>query len=272
MTGKNGFGSLLRSWRKRRRLTQMELAFRAEVSTRHLGFVETGRASPGRALVLRLAGELDMPLRERNALLLAAGFAPVFGDTSLADPAMANVRATIERVLETHKPFPAFALDRHWNVAASNGALPELYEGVAPELLQAPINVLRLSLHPEGIAPRIVNLHQWADHLMARLRREIELTGDEQLEELWQEAQSYMAGIAPRATQGDGHSGFALPLQVRTRAGILSFLSTVTVFGSPVDVVLSELALELFHPADAATRQIVPALARHWKSGTPLPN
>jgi transcriptional regulator with XRE-family HTH domain len=246
------FGEHLRSWRTRRHLTQMQLAFRANVSARHLGFVETGRAAPSRALVLRLSEELDVPLRQRNTWLMAAGFAPIYGDRSMDDPSFEAVRFAIDVTLEAHKPFPAFAIDRQWNVVASNRALPELYIGVAPELLQPPVNVLRLSLHPSGLAPRILNLPQWSEHLLARLRRELELTADPRLESLHEEALAYRAPASDRVDATEPPA-VAIPLRIDTPLGVLSFLSTVSVFGTALDVSLSELALELFYPADKAT-------------------
>jgi transcriptional regulator with XRE-family HTH domain len=259
---RRSFGDHLREWRKRRGLTQMGLAARANVSTRHLGFVEIGRASPSRALLLRLAEELDVPLRQRNAWLGAAGFAPIYGDRLLADPSLEAARLAINFTLEAHKPFPAFAIDRHWNVVASNAALPELYEGVSAELLEDPINVLRLSLHPQGLAPRIVNLDAWRAHLFTRLRREIEVTADARLESLMAEAQRYSPSSAIPRTDPDSSGVVAVPLDIMTRLGKLSFLSTVTVFGTPVEVVLSEIALEMLYPADDATAELVRAASQ----------
>jgi transcriptional regulator with XRE-family HTH domain len=248
----------LRSWRVRRHLTQMALALRAEVSPRHLGFVENGRAAPGRALVLRLAEELEVPLRQRNAWLVAAGYAPMFDDRSIDAPSFEAARMAIDATLEAHKPFPAFAVDRHWDMVASNAALPELYVGVAPELLRPPVNVLRLSLHPAGLAPRIANLHQWSAHLLHRLRREIELTADPRLEALYAEARAYRLPPA-RAGELLEAPAIAIPLRIQTELGLLSFLSTVTVFGTPVAVTLSEIALEMLYPADAATSERIRA-------------
>src|SRR5262245_61121147 len=171
-------GTLLRQWRERRRLTQLDLALEAEISPRHLSFVETGRSQPSREMLLHLAEELDIPLRERNLLLVSGGFAPIFLERSLEDTELQAVRAAVDLVLEAQKPFLAFALDRHWQMVAGNGALPELYAGVAAELLEPPVNVLRLSLHPAGLAPRIANLAEWRAHLLARLRRQIDLTAD----------------------------------------------------------------------------------------------
>ena len=250
-------GARLREWRQRRRLTQLDLALDAEISPRHLSFVETGRAQPSREMLLHLAEELEIPLRERNALLVAAGFAPIFPERRLDDAALAAARRAIDVVLEAQKPFPAFALDRHWNVAASNSALQELYEGVADELRTPPVNALRLSLHPRGLAPRIANLAEWRAHLLWRLRRQIEVSGDPVLEELMKEAASFPKGEdTPRPGSPVEHA-VLVPLQIDTSLGRLSFLSTTTVFGTPVDVTLSELAIEMFFPADAATAEAV---------------
>jgi transcriptional regulator with XRE-family HTH domain len=255
MPGRNdGFGRHLRDWRGRRRLSQLELSLRSNVSARHLGFVEIGRAAPSRSLVLRLAEELDVPLRERNVWLVAAGFAPSFADRALDDPSLDAVRSAIDATIEAHKPFPAFAIDRRWNIVASNAALPELYEGVLPELLKRPVNVLRLTLHPGGLAPRLLNLDEWADHLLARLRRELELTADPRLEALLREAETLHkpASRARRSEPADSHA-LAIPFRIQTRLGPLSFFSTVTVFGTPVDVTVSEIALEMLYPADPET-------------------
>jgi len=250
-------GRKLRSWRERRRISQLELALRSEVSARHLSFVETGRARPGRDLILRLAEELEIPLRERNTLLVAAGFAPVFRHRGFEDPSFDSVRTILDLTLETHKPFPAYVINRHWTVVASNAAVPELYEGVAPELVRQPINAIRLMLHPRGVSSRIVNIGAWWVHLLAQLRRQIDLTADPVLEQLLREILSY-----PRpAAAGDAHEGaaesLAIPLEIDTRIGRLSFLSATTVFGTPVDVTLDEIALEMLYPANAFTEQAV---------------
>jgi transcriptional regulator with XRE-family HTH domain len=249
-----GAGALLREWRQRRRMTQLDLALQAEISPRHLSFIETGRAQPSREMLMHLSEELQIPLRERNELLVCAGFAPVFRQRPLDDPSLVPAREAIRIVLEAHKPFPAFALDRHWNIVASNGALPQLYEGVAPELLRAPVNALRMSLHPSGLAPRIVNLAEWRAHLLSRLRRQIELTADSALRALMDEATRY-AGTAAKFP--DKSHEVLVPLVIRAADATLSFFSTTTVFGTPVEVTLSEIAIEAFFPADAATAQAV---------------
>src|SRR5262249_30735910 len=246
-------GALLRGWRERRRLTQLDLALEAEISPRHLSFVETGRSQPSREMLLHLAGELRVPLRERNALLVSAGFAPLFTARSLDDAALAAARRAVDVVLEAQKPFPAFALDRYWNVVASNSALQQLYEGVAPELMKPPVNALRLSLHPQGVAPRIENLAECRAHVLFRLRRQLDLTADPAVEALLEEVAAYPGGRGGASVE---HS-VLVPLQIRTSLGRLSFFSTTTVFGTPVDVTLAELAIEMFFPADAATADAV---------------
>jgi len=251
------FGAQLREWRQRRRLSQLDLAGDADVSTRHLSFVETGRAMPSREMVLRLADRLEVPLRERNRLLTAAGFAPMYAERPLDDPALKAARDAVELVLTGHEPFPALAVDRHWSLVSYNRAVPPLLVDVAPALMQAPINVLRLSLHPLGLAPRIANLAQWRAHLLARLRQQVIISADPVLAALADELRAYPA---PAETGHElSEAGVVVPLQLRTPAGTLSFISTTTVFGTPVDVTLSELALETFFPADAATAALLHA-------------
>ena len=251
-------GDLLREWRQRRHMSQLALANQAEISPQHLSFVETGRSQPSREMVLHLAEELAIPIRERNVLLVAAGYAPIFTQRSLDDPALAAARRAVDLVLEAQKPYPAFAIDRHWIIVASNDVLPELYDGVLPELLTPPINALRLSLHPQGLAPRTVNFREWRAHLLAVARKRVDLTGDQVIAELLHEVSGYpvTVGKAPLQTADSG-SEFVVPFKIITSAGLLSFFSTTTVFGTPVDVTLSELALELFFPADAASAEIV---------------
>jgi len=249
-------GNHLRDWRQRRRLSQLDLACDANISPRHLSFVETGRSLPSREVILRLAEQLQIPMRERNVLLVAAGYAPMFAEHTLDDPALATVRRALDLVLEGQKPYPAFAVDRHWQIVATNGALPQLYEGVAEHLLTPPINALRIRLHPDGLAPKIVNLPEWREHLLVRLRQQVDLTADPVLVELMRELADY-----PGARRAPGHvdpvSSVVLPLKIATSLGQLSFFSTTMVFGTPVDITLSELALESFFAADAKTDQIV---------------
>jgi transcriptional regulator with XRE-family HTH domain len=255
--GTDPFGAHLRYWRQRRRLSQLELASQAELSTRHLSYVETGRASPGRDMVLRLAERLDVPLRERNTLLVAAGYAPMYQQRRLDDPAMAVPRRAIEVLLKAHEPYPALAIDRHWNMVTANAMVPLFLAGVDPALLQGSVNVLRLSLHPRGLASRTANLRPWRDHLLARLQHEITLTGDPVLIDLYQELEAYPvpeAGpVASPLPSAPDLAGLVVPVQLVTEAGVLSFISTTTVFGTPVDVTLQELAIESFFPADEAT-------------------
>jgi transcriptional regulator with XRE-family HTH domain len=250
-------GEQLREWRRRRRMSQLDLACEAVVSTRHLSFVETGRSSPSRELVLRLGERLGVPLRDRNALLLAAGYAPMFKERRLDDPELATARATIERLLRAHMPFPAMAVDRHWNLVVANDAVAPLLQGVAAELLAPPVNVMRLALHPQGVAPRIVNLPEWRAHLLSRLHEQMLASGDPALSALLAELADYPVASPAGCDTHFETAGIVVPLVMRTDAGVLAFLSTHTVFGSPVDVTLSEIALETFFPADEATAGVL---------------
>lgn len=243
------FGGLLKEWRRRRRLSQLDLAIAAEVSPRHVSFIETGRSSPSRAMVLRLAEVLDVPRREQNQLLLAAGLAPVYPERSLDDPDMAAVRAGIDRVLNAYNPFPCIVVDRGWQIVRANEGTGVLLEGVAPELLQPP-NALRIALHPDGLAPRIRNLAQWRHHLIERLRREVAVSGSHELSTLLTEIDSYPGGSGTSSDLG----GVAVPLELYTPDGrLLTFLSTVTTFGTALDLTAAELSIEAFLPADEAT-------------------
>jgi transcriptional regulator with XRE-family HTH domain len=256
-------GALLREWRQRRRRSQLDLALDAEISQRHLSFVESGRAAPSRDMVLRLAETLEVPLRERNALLLAAGYAPAFAERPLEDPAMGAARRVVEAILAAHAPHPALAVDRHWHMVAANAAVAKLLAGIEDQaLLAPPVNVMRLSLHPRGLAPRIANLAEWRAHLLERLRRQVAAGGDAALAALLVEltAMPAPAESAPHAP-GLVPGGIAVPLLLDSPAGRLSFLSTTTVFGTPVEVTLSELAIEAFYPADEATASRLRALA-----------
>ncbi|NUZ04202.1 helix-turn-helix domain-containing protein [Piscinibacter koreensis] len=245
-------GTQLRQWRVRRQLSQLELALQADVSTRHLSYLETGRSMPSREMILRLANRLDVPLRERNRLLTSAGFAPMYGARSLDSPALAAARQVIERLLDAHEPYPALAVDREWNVVMQNRAVGLLLGGVAPELLQPPVNALRLSLHPDGLAPRIVNLGAWRAHVLARLAQQATASADPVLHALREELAAYPGPDEPLHAPG-GEPPIVVPLVLDTSGGRLSFISTTTVFGTPVDVTLAELALETFFPADAET-------------------
>lgn len=246
-------GGLLRQWRERRRLSQLALAHEAEISPRHLSFVETGRSVPSREMVLRLAEHLDVPLRDRNQLLLAAGYAPVYPQAPLDSPELRRVLDAIRLVLRAHEPWPAVAVDRLWNVVAGNVALPVLTAGVAPHLLRPPVNALRLTLHPDGLAPRIVNLGQWRAHLLGRLRRQAVLTADDAVADLHEELRRYPGGPAAAEPEIPGPGDVVVPLRLRHHGGELRLLSTVSTFGTPLDVTVEELSIETFLPADEAT-------------------
>jgi transcriptional regulator with XRE-family HTH domain len=263
-------GALLRAWRERRRYSQLALALHADVSARHLSFVETGRARPSREMLLRLAERLEIPLRARNALLLAAGFAPEFAERPLDAEALREVRAAVDLLLAALAPCPALAVDRHWTLVAANDATAWMLAGIAPELLRPPVNVLRVSLHPRGLAPRIENLDEWRAHVLARLRRDAELTADPALAELLAELRAYPphgdGRERPRdgrrvLSHGEDHAPVVIPCRIRTDAGVLAFVSTTTVFGTALDVTASELAVEAFLPADARTAEALRRLA-----------
>jgi transcriptional regulator with XRE-family HTH domain len=249
-------GELLRNWRRRRRRSQLDLALDVGISTRHLSFVETGRSAPSADMVMRLAAELAVPLRERNQLLLAAGFAPVYGETELDAPELAPMREAVRNVLSGHDPFPALAVDRHWNLVDANAGLALFTDGVAPELLAAPANALRLALHPEGMAPKVANLGEWRAHLLGRLRRQGELTADPVLIELYDELVAYPCGDDDvHADPGD----VVAPLRLHHDGEVLSFFGIVASFGTPLDITLSELAIESFFPADERTGSVLRA-------------
>jgi transcriptional regulator with XRE-family HTH domain len=254
-------GELVRSWRQQRHLSQLELATEADISQKHLSFIESGRSAPSREMVLHLAERLDVPLRERNALLLAAGYAPIFRDRPLTDPALERARAALDLVLKAHEPHPALTVDRHWTMVAANACVAPLLSGVDPLLLKPPVNVMRVALHPRGLAPLIVNLAQWRSHLLDRLRRQLRLTRDPVIDALLTELAGYHSGQRQPDGGAQGHNEeIAVPLRLRTHAGTLSFISTITVFGTPVEVTLSELSLEAFYPADAATAAAMAAM------------
>jgi transcriptional regulator with XRE-family HTH domain len=252
------FGDLLRRWRRHRGASQLALSLEAGVSARHLSWLEAGKAQPSRAMVLRLAERLDLPLRERNGMLLAAGYAPMYGERTLADPALAAARAAIDRLLAAHEPAPALAVDRHWNLLAANRTVALLLAGVSPALRAAPVNVLRLSLHPEGLAPMIENLPAWRAHVLHRLQRQVAATGDAALAALRDELLTLPGGEEGVAV--DDTAAVVVPLVLNTPHGRLAFLTTVTVFGAPHDVTLAELAIETLLPADAATAVALRAL------------
>jgi len=251
-----GVGPLLKEWRRRRHMSQLDLSLEAEVSARHVSFIETGRSRPSADMVLHLAEQLDVPLRDRNQLLLAAGYAPAYGQRDLDAPEMGPVRAALERVLEGHAPNPALVVDRHWGLVAANAGIAPLIAGAAPHLLEPPVNVLRLSLHPEGVAPRISNLAEWRAHLLDRLGREAVTSGDPALAALHEELAGYPC--EEPAHSPDLEAGaIAVPLRLRHDGGELSFISTVTTFGTALDVTVSELSIESFFPADEATAEVL---------------
>ncbi|HVL57106.1 MAG TPA: helix-turn-helix transcriptional regulator [Burkholderiaceae bacterium] len=254
-------GELLRDWRQRRRLSQLELAELADVSPRHVSFVETGRSVPSRELLIRIATRLDVPLRERNALMIAAGYAPIYPQRPLSDRALAMARDAVRLVLNGHEPYPALAVDRHWTMVDANAPVARLVSDADPQLLAPPVNVLRLSLHPRGLAPRIANLAQWRAHLLERLQAQIAATGDATLIGLLRELRDYPAPALRPGELPAQAGAIVVPLQLDTGAGVLSMISTTTVFGSPVDVTLSELAIEAFFPSDAASAELLRSLA-----------
>jgi transcriptional regulator with XRE-family HTH domain len=254
-------GPLLRDWRQRRRLSQLELALEAGVSARHVSFIETGRSRPSPEMVLHLAERLEVPLRERNHLLLAAGYAPSFDQRDLDDPDMAPVTRAMQQILDGHEPYPALVVDGAWEMIAANSAVGLLTAGIDPDLLAPPVNVLRLSLHPDGLAPRIANLAEWRSHLLERLERQVALTGHAALQALHEELLEYPAPADEGAGAGND---IAVPLRLRTDAGELAFISTVTTFGTAVEITASELSIESFFPADERTGDALRALA-----GTP---
>ena len=255
-------GGHLREWRQRRHLSQLDLAVDAEISARHLSFVETGRAAPSREMVLKLAERLEVPLRERNVLLVAAGFAPAFPQRALDDPALKSARQAIDLVLKAHEPNPALAYDRHWNLVSANRMVAPLLDGVPERLLGQPFNILRLAFHPEGLAPRTVNLAEWAAHLLERLHRQCEATADPELLKLYQDLKSYPIPARAAPVSSDN---VAIPFKLRRNGDVLSFISTTMVFGTSVDITLSELALETFFPADDLTAERLREMAARMK-------
>ncbi|WP_026310794.1 helix-turn-helix domain-containing protein [Parafrankia elaeagni] len=283
-------GVLLRGWREQRRLTQMDLAERESVSTRHISFVENGRSRPTSEMIIVLAEQLDVPLRERNQLLLAGGYAPAYSERDLTSPSMSAVSEAIDRVLTGLAPLPAVVVDRRWELVAANDAIVLFTTGVAPWLLDPPVNVLRLSLHPDGMAPRILNLPEWKAHLLDRLARQAEAAGDDVLRDLHAELSGYPAHAGHRARDrdADGHhrqaatskttnrdnsdqervgsragmwaaNTIVVPMHYQSPRGELALFTATTVFGTPTDVTVSELAIETFYPADPASAGLLNA-------------
>lgn len=253
-------GGLLRTWRERRRMSQLELAGTADISARHISFLETGRSAPSRAMLLRLAERLQIPLRERNALLLTAGYAPMYAERRLDDPALQQARKAVELVIAAHSPYPALAVDRHWTLVFANAAVGMFLQGIEPRFMEPPVNVLRLGLHPAGLGPRVDNYTQWREHTLTRLRQQIAATADPILIELLAELEAYPrpACVGEEANEeAPDYGGVVVPFRLRTEHGVLSFFSTTTVFGTPLDVTLAELAIESFFPADRQTAEML---------------
>jgi transcriptional regulator with XRE-family HTH domain len=254
-------GELLREWREHRRRSQLDLALDTEISTRHLSFVETGRSTPSRDMVLRLAEQLDVPLRERNSLLLAAGYAPVYSEAPLDAPQMTAVRTAIRQVLTGHEPYPAVVVDRGWNLVDANASVALFTAGLPAALLAPPTNVLRISLHPDGMAPRIVNLGEWRAHLLGRLRRQVALTADRELAALYDELRAYPCDQPEPEIELPGPGDVVVPLRVRHEDRELSFFGIVASFGTPLDITVAELAIESFFPANAETAAVLRSLS-----------
>ena len=253
---------MVRDWRELRRLSQLDLAVEAEISQKHLSFIESGRSAPSREMLLHLAEHLDVPLRERNTMLLAGGFAPAFLNRSLDDASLALAKASVDRVLSAHEPFPALAFDRHWDLVSANQAVWSLMANVREDLLKPPVNVLRVSLHPAGLAPYIVNIAEWRLHLINQLRRQLRITRDAALSTLLKELETYPFPSSNDATGAESIApdAIAIPVRLRTPSGILSFISTVTVFGTALEITLSELTMEAFYPADEFTKTALSGL------------
>ncbi|CAM5627902.1 transcriptional regulator [Streptomyces avidinii] len=266
MTTTATVGPLLRTWRERRGISQLELAGRADSSSRHISFVETGRSRPSEEMVLRLAEHLDVPVRDRNALLLAAGYAPKYAHTPLDDPAMGVLREALERLLTAYEPYPALVVDAAYDVVAANRGVLMLLDGLPEHLLAGPLNAMRLTLHPQGLAPRIHNLREWRGHLLAQMERQIALARSERLRALYEEVSAYpVAGADWRGGRGEPVDGavasIALPLRIEHDGHLLSFVSSISTFNTPMDVTVAELAIETLLPADPATAKYLRSLA-----------
>ncbi len=272
-----GVGPLLRGWRELRRISQLDLALRADSSARHISFVETGRSRPSEEMILRLADHLDIPVRERNALLVIAGYAPRYPQTPLDDPAMASVREGLDRLLAGYEPYPALVVDGRYDVVAANRGIALLMEGIAEELLVPPLNAMRITLHPAGLAPRILNLPEWRADLLAQMERQIALVRSPELRTLYEEVAAYP--VESRGAEAGGGTGggtgardggggdeteaggrgrertpsFALPLVIEHGGRVLSFIASIATFNTPMDVTVAELAVETFLPADRET-------------------
>jgi transcriptional regulator with XRE-family HTH domain len=262
VSARRGVGPLLRAWRERRRVSQLELALRADSSARHISFVETGRSRPSEEMVLRLAEHLEVPVRERNSLLLAAGYAPRYPETPLDDPALGALSEGLERLIRCYEPYPALVVDATYTVVAANRGITMLLDGVPEYLLQPPLNAMRLTLHPEGMAPRIRNLGEWRGHLLAQMERQIALHRSEPLRALYEEVAAYPVPEAAdkEAEPASSVPYFALPMRIEHEGRVLSFVSSIATFNTPMDVTVSELAIETFLPADPATAKYLQGL------------
>jgi transcriptional regulator with XRE-family HTH domain len=258
-------GGLLKDWRQRRRLSQLDLALEAGVSARHLSFLETGRSKPSRDMVIHLSEQLEVPLRDRNQLLLAAGFAPAYSEQALDAPDMAPVREALDRILKGHEPYPAVVVDRWWELVAANASIAMFTGLAAPHLLAPPVNALRVTLHPDGMAPHILNLPEWRAHLLDRLRRQIAVTNDDQLATLYAEVAEYPGGEAKLSAH---EPGIAVPLRIAIDGDELAFFSTIATFGTAVDITLAELAIEAFFPADERTAQALTSALSASRAGS----
>lgn len=257
-----GVGPLLRAWRERRRVSQLELALRADSSARHISFIETGRSRPSEEMVLRLAEHLDVPVRERNALLLAAGYAPRYPETPLDDPALDALRDGMERLIRGYEPYPALVVDATYTVVAANRGISMLLDGVPESLMSSAPNAMRLTLHPEGLAPRIRNLREWRGHLLAQMERQIALHRSDALRDLYEEVAAYpVPQSAPADEPAEPVAYFALPMRIEHEGRILSFVSSISTFNTPMDVTVAELAIETFLPADPATAKYLHSAA-----------
>ncbi|MFD3941947.1 helix-turn-helix domain-containing protein [Streptomyces sp. NPDC058579] len=261
-----GVGALLRGWREERRLSQLELALRADSSARHISFIETGRSRPSEQMVLRLAEHLDVPVRDRNALLLAAGYAPRYRESTLDDPRLDTLREGIEQLLRGYDPYPALVVDGSYTVVAANESIGLLLTGLPEHLLTPPLNAMRITLHPEGLAPRIRNLREWRGHLLAQMERQIALSRSQPLRELYEEVAAYPLPEGGAADPDDREDPepypyFALPLRIEHDGRVLSFVSSISTFNTPMDVTVAELAIETLLPADPETVAYLRALS-----------
>ncbi|MFD3437810.1 helix-turn-helix domain-containing protein [Streptomyces sp. NPDC058685] len=259
-----GVGPLLRGWRERRRVSQLELALRADSSARHISFIETGRSRPSEEMILRLAEHLEVPVRERNALLLAAGYAPRYAETSLDDPSLAALREGLEQLLHGYEPYPAIIVDGTYTVVAANRGIAMLLDGLPEHLLTPPLNAMRITLHPEGLAPKIRNLREWRGHLLAQMERQIALARSTELRELYDEVAAYPVPDPPATEPPPADPApapvLALPLRIEHEGRVLSFVSTISTFNTPMDVTVAELAIETLLPADPATVKYLQSL------------